>query len=437
MPRPDRIVSGGQTGADRGALDAAIELGVPHGGWCPRGRRAEDGRIPARYDLRETESAAYAVRTGRNVVDSDGTLLVTRGAVTGGSALTASLAVRHRRPLLHVDLDRTAGVAAVAAVRTWMAEHRVRRLNVAGPRASHTPGIADDVRRLLVAVLGARLRLGAHTSIAGGLHRALERGAATGCDVVQIFTRSNQQWAAPALDDDRLGAWRTARAGAVEPVLVHGSYLCNLATGDRVLRERSYQALELEALRAARLGIPYLVIHPGAHGGAGVRTGLRRIAAALDRLHAAHPDLPTTVLLENTAGQGTSVGWRFEELRDLFASVRAPDRLGVCIDTCHLLAAGHDVRTPDAWDTTFSRFDRVVGCARVRAFHVNDSKVPLGGRVDRHQGLGHGELGLGAFHCLVNDPRFVGLPMVLETPKPSDDADVVNLGILRALHGRA
>ncbi len=147
------IVSGGQTGADRGALDAAIELGLEHGGWCPRGRRAEDGLIPARYQLRETTATDYAARTERNVLDSDGTLLVTRGAPTGGSALTAALARRHGRPCLHVDLAQTPQPAAAAAVRAWLASHRVARLNVAGPRASHAPQIADDVRALLRAAL--------------------------------------------------------------------------------------------------------------------------------------------------------------------------------------------------------------------------------------------------------------------------------------------
>jgi hypothetical protein len=148
------IVSGGQSGADRGALDAAIELGLPHGGWCPRGRRAEDGPIPDRYRLRETDSPEYAVRTLRNVLDSDGTLLVTRGAPAGGSALTASLARRHRRPLLHLDLDALAWDGAVATLRAWLAAHPIATLNVAGPRASGCPGIAAMVRALLVETLG-------------------------------------------------------------------------------------------------------------------------------------------------------------------------------------------------------------------------------------------------------------------------------------------
>jgi deoxyribonuclease IV len=219
--------------------------------------------------------------------------------------------------------------------------------------------------------------------------------------------------------------------------MVHGCYLVNLASPRARLRQRSYRALAEELRRAALLGIRYLVIHPGAHGGDGEAAGVARIAAALDRLHDEQPDNPTRVLLENTAGQGNSVGHRFEHLRDILAAVRAPERVGLCIDTCHTLAAGYDIRTPDGWHATFERLEAAVGCHKVAAFHVNDSKTPLGSRVDRHEHLGRGHLGLDALRCLVNDGRFAGLPMVIETPKPSEQADLVNLAILRALGGRA
>ncbi len=280
-------------------------------------------------------------------------------------------------------------------------------------------------------------RVGAHTSISGGLHRALERGADVGCDVIQIFSRSNQQWAMRPISDEDLAAWQQARAATgVDPVLVHGSYLVNLCGPDSALRERSYQATAAEYERCRRLGIPYLVMHPGAHCGDGEATAIARLGALLERLWDEQPDNPTTVLIENTAGQGSCIGWRFEHLRDIFAAVADPARLGVCIDTCHTLAAGYELRTDAGWQETWAAFERTVGIARVRAFHVNDSRTPLGSRVDRHQHLGRGELGLGAFRRLVNEPRFAGLPMVIETPKPVDRADVVNLGILRALHGR-
>jgi len=281
------------------------------------------------------------------------------------------------------------------------------------------------------------LRIGAHTSIAGGLHKALERGAEAGCDVIQIFTGSNQRWAVKPLTDADVAKWEESRARTgVEPTMVHGSYLVNLAATTAELRDKSYRAFAEEYRRCARLRIPYLVIHPGAHLGDGEATAIARIATSIDRLHAEQPNNPTAILLENTAGQGTNVGYRFEHLRDLFAAVRAPGRLGVCIDTCHTLAAGYDIRTAEGWTRTIDELDRVIGCERVRAFHVNDSKTALGSRVDRHQHLGCGELGLTALHCLVNDARFAAVPMAIETPKPVD-ADPVNLAVLRALHGIA
>ncbi|RMH42573.1 MAG: deoxyribonuclease IV [Deltaproteobacteria bacterium] len=284
----------------------------------------------------------------------------------------------------------------------------------------------------------ARCAVGAHMSIAGGLHRALERGAEAGCDVIQIFTRSNQQWAAPPIGRDAVAAWRDARATyGVDPALAHGSYLVNLAASTRALRERSYRATRRELARCAQLGIRYLVIHPGAHTGDGHATGIARIARALDRLYDEAGDCPTRVLLENTAGQGTSIGHRFEHLRDILGAMRRhAGRVGVCIDTCHTLAAGYDIRSEAAWQRTFDEFDRTVGCDRIAAFHVNDSKAPLGARVDRHEHVGRGHVGLTAFRCLVNDHRFAGLPMVLETPKAGTAGDPVNLAILRALAGK-
>lgn len=284
-----------------------------------------------------------------------------------------------------------------------------------------------------------RLRIGAHVSIAGGLERAARRGAASGCDVIQVFTRSNQQWAARAIAPDQAARWRDALAATgVDAAMVHGCYLVNLAAPRARLRERSYRAMAEELRRSALLGIRYLVIHPGSHGGDGDRIGVARIAAALERLYAEQPDNPTRVLLENTAGQGNSVGHRFEHLRDILGAMRAHgDRIGLCIDTCHTLAAGYDIRTEDGWEAAFERLEAAVGCGRVAAFHVNDSKTPPGSRVDRHEHLGRGHLGLAALRCLVNDRRFAGLPMVIETPKPSDQADLVNLGILRALGGRS
>ncbi|HWM85864.1 MAG TPA: deoxyribonuclease IV, partial [Kofleriaceae bacterium] len=202
------------------------------------------------------------------------------------------------------------------------------------------------------------LHIGAHVSIAGGLERALERGAQAGCDVIQVFTRSNQQWAARAIAPEASARWRAALAATgVDAAMAHGCYLVNLAAPRAHLRRRSYAALVEELRRCALLGIRYLVIHPGAHGGDGEAAGVARIAAALDRLHAEQPHNPTRVLLENTAGQGNSVGHRFEHLRDILGAVRTPERVGLCIDTCHTLAAGYDIRTPEGWEATFAQLD--------------------------------------------------------------------------------
>jgi deoxyribonuclease-4 len=280
-------------------------------------------------------------------------------------------------------------------------------------------------------------RLGAHTSIAGGLHLALERGAAAGCEVVQIFTRSNQQWAARPLRDDEVALWHETRARTgVVPALVHSCYLLNLAAPAAALRDRSIEALADELVRADRLAIPYLVLHPGAHMGDGEAAGIARIANGIDRAFAAAGDARTKLLLENTAGQGTCLGNRFEHLRDILAAVAEPDRIGVCLDTCHALAAGYELTSDDGYAAAIDALRRCVGAARVRACHLNDSKQPLGSRVDRHEHIGRGCLGLSPFQRLLNDRRFAGLPMVLETPKPTDAADRQNLAVLRALAGR-
>lgn len=284
-----------------------------------------------------------------------------------------------------------------------------------------------------------RRRLGAHTSIAGGLHRALERGAALGCDVVQVFTGSSRAWARQPLTDEALQAWWDARARTgVEPVMAHGTYLINLAARRAGAWKHAARALGAELERCRLLGIPHLVLHPGAHMGVGDAAGLARIAQAINAVHAERPDDPTVLLFENTAGQGTCVAHSFEHLRDLLGAVAAPARVGVCLDTQHLHAAGYEVSTAAGWAATIDAFDRAVGCSWVRAFHVNDSKRPHGARVDRHEHLGRGTLGLEAFRCLVTDPRFAEVPMAIETPKGDTDVeDLTNLGVLRALEGRA
>lgn len=279
------------------------------------------------------------------------------------------------------------------------------------------------------------MRLGAHMSISGGLDRAFGHGLRAGCDCLQIFTKNQQQWRSRPLADDEIARFKAAQQqSGIAPVLAHDSYLINLGSPDDEQWERSIAAFADELERCAALGVPYLVTHPGAHMGSGEEAGLQRVARALGRLLDAGTGAPTVVLLETTAGQGTSLGHRFEHLARLLELVRHDERLGVCVDTCHVLAAGYDFRTPESYAATFDAFDRLVGLGRIRAFHLNDSKKDLGSRVDRHTHIGEGFVGLEGFRPIVNDPRFADLPMILETPKGDDLAeDIENLARLRAL----
>ncbi len=279
--------------------------------------------------------------------------------------------------------------------------------------------------------------LGAHMSIQGGVDRALVRGQRAGCLAVQIFTRGNNQWHSPPLSDEEIEQFRQQRvATGIGPVFAHDSYLINLASSDAAIHGRSMVAMRDELQRAAILGLSYVVMHPGSHKGLGEEAGIERIAASIRAL-LAESDPSVMLLLENTAGQGTSVGCRFEHLAAIIEQVGgAAERVGVCIDTCHTYAAGYDISTPDGYARTFDEFDRVVGLRRIKAFHLNDSKKGLGCRVDRHEHIGQGALGLEAFRCLMNDARFAGLPMVLETPKGDEDGsveDIKNLEVLRGL----
>ncbi|HEX9371613.1 MAG TPA: deoxyribonuclease IV [Roseiflexaceae bacterium] len=286
------------------------------------------------------------------------------------------------------------------------------------------------------------MKFGAHMSISGGLHKAFGHGERAGCDTIQIFSKNQQQWRAKPLADQDIALFKAEqqRTG-FGPLIVHDSYLINLASPSDELWEKSIAAFGDELERGAALGIPYLVTHPGAHTGSGEETGLLREAAALNRLLDAGVGGPSTgsgqavtILLETTAGQGSALGYRFEHLARLIELVDRAERLGVCVDTCHILAAGYDIRTPEACAATFDEFDRVVGIERIKAFHLNDSQKDLGSRVDRHTHIGAGCVGLEGFRAIVNDPRFASLPMILETPKGEDLAeDIENLAKLRGL----
>jgi deoxyribonuclease-4 len=277
-------------------------------------------------------------------------------------------------------------------------------------------------------------------SIAGGLDRAPLRGRQAGCDAIQVFTKSNRQWGAKPLTDREVEAFKANLAATgIGPVVAHDCYLLNLAAPRAALWRKSVAAFRVEMERAEQLGIPYLVTHPGAHLGTGEADAIARVAEALNLLHAALPSARVQVLLETTAGQGTSLGYRFEQLAAILAGVERADRLGICLDTCHVFAAGYDIRSVEGYRRTVRDLDACVGLRRLRAVHLNDSVQGLGSRVDRHAHIGEGRLGLEAFRLILNDRRFRRIPMLLETPKDDDfvRADRRNLGRLRRLIGRS
>ncbi|AGA29485.1 deoxyribonuclease IV [Singulisphaera acidiphila] len=285
-------------------------------------------------------------------------------------------------------------------------------------------------------------RLGAHMSIAGGCDRAVTAAHSFGFDTVQLFTKNNNQWKAPTLTDAHVAAFRSAlKTTGVGTPVAHNSYLINLGSPDDTLWNKSIDAMVVELERCEALGILDLVAHPGAHVGSGEEEGLKRIAAGIDEIHRRVPGLAVRIDLETTAGQGTCLGHRFEHLGTILGLVKDPGRLGVCVDTCHIFAAGYSLATADEYDGTMHDFDRTVGVDRVRVWHLNDSRRERGSRVDRHAGIGQGHLGLEPFRFVVTDPRFRDIPMILETPKGTDEQgeefDAVNLRLLRQLETRS
>ena len=278
---------------------------------------------------------------------------------------------------------------------------------------------------------------GAHMSVAGGCHNALRLAREHRCDTVQLFTKNANQWNARPFSEEEVRQFRDAlHESRLRFATAHDSYLINLASPDETLYRRSVEAFVVEMQRAEQLGLSYLVMHPGAHVNSGEDAGLERVARALDEVHARCPDFGVRILIETTAGQGTTLGWRFEHLGRILSLVAAPDRLGICFDTCHVFAAGYALGTRKEYAATMAAFDRTVGLEKLRVFHINDSLKPLGSRVDRHAHIGRGQLGLGPFRSLVNDPRFADRPMILETAKEegdNDDMDTENLNVLRGL----
>jgi deoxyribonuclease-4 len=279
--------------------------------------------------------------------------------------------------------------------------------------------------------------LGAHESVAGGAFTAIPRAIEDGCETIQIFARPSAQWRARPFADGEVARFRTERTQLVGPVLSHASYLINLCATDDIILEKSRTALVEELTRAEELGLDYVVLHPGAHLGAGERDGIATIAASLGAVHERTRGLRVRLLIEVTAGQGSCLGCRFEQVEAMLSQARGGGDVGVCFDTCHVHASGYDLSTDEGYDRTFGELERILGLDRLKAFHLNDSKSPAGSRVDRHAEIGDGYLGALPFWRLVNDPRFARIPGVLETPPGPDKKPSFkrNLERLRALIG--
>lgn len=277
--------------------------------------------------------------------------------------------------------------------------------------------------------------LGAHQSIAGGVFNAPIFGKKAGCDTIQIFTKNNNQWKAKPLKEDEIKKFHEEKKKAgIEIVFGHDGYLINVASPDNVTYEKSLKSLVEEVERAEILSLPWLVMHPGAHKGEGEEAGLRKIAKSLDVVFSATKGMKAKIALENTAGQGSALGFRFEQLHQIIDTCKYPERLGMCFDTCHGFAAGYDVSSKEGYEQTFDELNRIIGFDNLLCFHLNDAMKDLGSRVDRHMHIGKGKIGLGGFRLLMNDKRFEKIPMVLETPKGKElKEDKMNLRTLRKL----
>lgn len=282
-------------------------------------------------------------------------------------------------------------------------------------------------------ILGDGLPLGSHMSIAGGVANSFSRGEEFGCTVIQIFVKNNNRWRGTPLKNEDIDLfWKERERTGIWPAFAHNTYLVNLASADPAVRERSIACTVDELKRCQLLGLPWLVIHPGAHGGAGVEKGIRRISSNILRVFDQTPDVKTMILLETTAGQGTILGRSAEELAMVLERVDVPERIGVCIDSCHIFAAGYELRERNGYERTICEFEEFVGLERVKTLHLNDSKKPLGSLRDRHEHIGEGEIGIEGFRNIMTDPRLRLIPKVLETPK-AGDADLRNLELLRLL----
>ncbi len=275
------------------------------------------------------------------------------------------------------------------------------------------------------------MKLGTHTS--GGPTKAIGVGNKLGCDSIQLFTSNPNRWRPTEITDEVARKFRSDwAASSIDPILSHDSYLINIASSKPKILHQSRRALHLEIERCAKLGIPYVNMHPGAHVGAGEEEGLKILVDSLNDVLAKTINSSVSILLETTAGQGTNLGYRFEHLRHAMDRVEQQERIGVCLDTCHIFAAGYDIRTEEGYERTFQQFDQIIGFQHLKMFHINDAKSTYGSRVDRHENIGKGNIGLEPFRWLMNDPRFEQIPMILETPN-SEEMHPVDLKILRDL----
>jgi len=283
--------------------------------------------------------------------------------------------------------------------------------------------------------MAKKLLIGAHMSISGGVSNSLLFGEELGCTTIQIFTKNNNQWKAKELTpDDVKRFFENQEKTKISPVVGHNGYLINLASPKEDVYHQSLESMLVELQRAELLALPYLVMHPGSHLGSGEKEGIKKIVCSIDGLHQKTKGYKVKICLETTAGQGSAIGFRFEQLAEIIDRVKDNQRLGVCYDTCHTFAAGYDIRAKKAYEETFKEFDKVVGLSRVEVIHVNDSMKGLGSRVDRHQHIGEGMIGLEGFRLWMNDPRWEKIPKILETPKKEGTVkDIKNLNVLRSL----
>ena len=279
--------------------------------------------------------------------------------------------------------------------------------------------------------------LGAHMSMAGGYYRAVDAAEKHGCDCVQLFTKNNNQWRARPIEDHDVTLFRQSlEKTGIQFTLSHASYLINLASPDDELWKKSIDAMVIELQRASQLGIPHVVVHPGSYTSSSEQAGIKRIGMALDEIDRQARAFDSRCLLETTAGQGTNLGWKFEQLAGMLDATRSPDQVDICLDTCHVFAAGYAMQTEKQYQAMWRKFQRTIGLRKIKAFHLNDSKRECGSRVDRHENIGHGEMGLEPFRHLVRDKRFQDRPMYLETPKGTFRRrpwDKINLSTLRGM----